>query len=61
MENMFDNELSPLISGGDNSQKVNFSTEDKVVTMAIEDITIPDIHLNLYESQNKSDKLLELK
>jgi len=58
---MFDNELSPLISGGDNSQKVNFSTEDKVVTMAIEDITIPDIHLNLYESQNKSDKLLELK
>ena len=50
MENMFDNELSPLISGGDNSQKVNFSTEDKVVTMAIEDITIPDIHLNLYES-----------
>lgn len=61
MENMFDNELSPLISGGDNSQKGNVMTEDKIVTMALKDITIPDIHLNLYESNNKLDKIQELK
>lgn len=60
MENIFNNELSPL-SGGDNSLKGNLLTEDKVVTISIDEITIPEIHLNLYDSQNKFDKLQELK
>lgn len=60
MENIYNNVLSSL-SGGDNSQKGNVMTEDKIVTMALEDITIPDIHLNLYESNNKLDKIQELK
>lgn len=60
MENIF-NKCESSSLGCDKSQKGNLLTEDKVVTISIDEITIPEIHLNLYDSQNKFDKLQELK
>lgn len=59
--NNFNNKCESSSLGCDVSQKENLFTENKIVRMSLEDITIPDIHLNLYESNNKLDKIQELK